>query len=407
MSGGRDLERLADMVGTPSYIYFVEDARQRVAALKNAFEGAFEVSYAVKSNPAHGVLRALLGHADTVDVSSGGEVLRALEAGWSPKTISFTGPGKRESELRLAVTKGIGEVVVESVDEARLLSRIADEHGHRQQILVRIAPTRVPPGFGDTMSGKPVAFGIDEEVLEAALDELVSLPGIELVGFHAYSGTQCLRSDAIAANWAIFKELFLRAAASTGIAPRKLIFGSGIGIPYHAEQTQVDLAAVAEAARPMLAELRDKAPDATLVLETGRYVIGEAGVLLTRVLRTKDSRGTRIGICDAGLNSHLAAAGLFGMLMRRNYRMQNVSAPAATEPAGLVQLSGPLCTSIDVLARNASFSRLEAGDVIAIECSGAYGASASPSEFISHPRVTEWIVDGAEIYDARIPRRDT
>ena len=152
-------------------------------------------------------------------------------------------------------------------------------------------------------------------------------------------------------------------------------------------------------ATPVIADLRGACPRATLALETGRFIMGEAGVLLTRVMRVKDSRGSRIGICDAGLNHHLAAAGLFGMLIKRNYRMANVSAPAG-EPGGPYQLSGPLCTSIDVLARNAAFPRLESGDVIAIESSGAYGPTASPSAFISHPPAREWLVEGNMIRSA-------
>jgi diaminopimelate decarboxylase len=154
----------------------------------------------------------------------------------------------------------------------------------------------------------------------------------------------------------------------------------------------------------MVAELRAAFPKAALVLETGRYLVGDAGILLTRVLRTKQSRGVRIGICDSGLHHHLAAAGLFGMLMRRNYRMANISAPEdAPDGEGAFQLSGPLCTSIDLLARNASFPRLDTGDVIAIEMSGAYGPSASPSNFISHPPAGEWIAEGDRVYPAIEP----
>lgn len=393
------LAALAERLGTPGYVYFLADVRERTAELAAAFGGRFRISYAVKANPAHGMLRGMLGIVDALDVSSGGEIDRALAAGWQAARISFTGPGKREAELRRAVDARIGEVVLESLEEARALSGLAMQAGRRQRVLVRIAPDRVPPGFGDTMSGKPVAFGIDEEDLPRCLAEVQELPGLQLVGFHSYSGTQCLRPAAIAENWAIFARLFARAAQLARIEPERLVLGSGLGIPYHDDQQALDLASVAEHAAPVLAELGATFPRAALVLETGRFLVGEAGVFLTRVLRTKDSRGLRIGICDSGLHHHLAAAGLFGMVLRRNYRMVNLHAPPGP-PQGPFQLSGPLCTSIDVLARQVALGRLAAGDVIAIEASGAYGATASPGGFISHPPVREWIADGDHVWDA-------
>jgi diaminopimelate decarboxylase len=393
------LAGLADLLGTPSYVYFMDEARANAARLRSAFGGAFEISYAVKANPSHGVLATLRRDVETLDVSSGGEIDRALAADWDAAKISFTGPAKSDAELRRAVEARIGEVVLESPEEAVALSGLAEAVGMRQRVLVRISPSRVPPGFGDTMSGKPGAFGIDEEDLPAFLDFLKTLQGIELVGFHAYSGTQCLNPDSIVENWKIFASLFAQASQMAAIQPEKLVFGSGLGIRYHDNQEALDLSVIAAKAAPVIADLRGACPRATLALETGRFIMGEAGVLLTRVMRVKDSRGSRIGICDAGLNHHLAAAGLFGMLIKRNYRMANVSAPAG-EPGGPYQLSGPLCTSIDVLARNAAFPRLEAGDVIAIESSGAYGPTASPSAFISHPPAKEWLIEGNMVRSA-------
>lgn len=390
---------VAEAKGTPCYVYFLDDVRDRIARLAAALDHRFEISYAVKANPALRLLRGLRGHAQALDVSSGGEIDRAIAAGWPPEQISFTGPGKREAELLTALAAPIGEVVIESIEEARMLSSLAKAAGRVQPVLVRIAPDRVPAGFGDTMSGKPVAFGIDEEALPDFLVALRSLAGLQLVGFHAYSGTQCLRPAAVAENWAIFAELFARAAQLAGAMPRRLVLGSGLGIPYHEDQRALDLAEIARESAAVRNDLRLRFPRTTFVLETGRFLVGEAGVFLTRVLRTKDSRGTRIGICDGGLNHHLAAAGLFGMVLKRNYRMANLSAPAG--PAGgTFQLSGPLCTSIDVLGRQVALPRLQEGDVIAIEASGAYGATASPGRFIDHPPVGEWLIDGDHLVDA-------
>jgi diaminopimelate decarboxylase len=391
---------LAERLGTPAFVYFPDAMRARVAALRRAFGGAFAVAYAVKANPAAGVLAALRGVADALDVSSAGEIDRALAAGWPAASLGFTGPGKRPAELEHALDVGVGEIVLESLDEALALDALARARGVAQRVLLRLAPDHVPAGFGDTMSGKPVAFGVDEEELPRVVPRVRELRGLQLVGFHVYSGTQCLRADAIAANWAVHTRLFRTAAALARIEPERLVLGAGLGIPYHDDQQPLELAAVEHAAAATVAELRAAFPRARLSLETGRWIAGEAGVYLTRVLRTKDSRGTRIGICDGGLHHHLAACGLFGMVLRRNYRLANVSAPPGP-PAGTFQLSGPLCTPIDVLARAVALPRLEPGDVIAIECSGAYGATASPVGFLSHPPPREWLVrgDGGSVDD--------
>jgi diaminopimelate decarboxylase len=401
------LRELAARRGTPFYAYFLDDVRARIRTLRDAFGGRLAISYAVKANPAAGLLTALRGHCELLDVSSGGELEAGLAAGFQGAELSFTGPGKSERELALAVQRfgfdastggpgsEAGEVVLESVDEAEQLARIARSAGRRVRVLVRIAPTRVPPGFGDSMAGKPVAFGIDEEDLEPALRAIVGLgDALVLSGFHAYSGTQCLRIGSLLENYQIFSELFLRAASLARCTPEKLVFGSGLGIVYHDGQEALDLRALADSAAPLLDALKAQLPGVRLVLETGRYLVGEAGVLVTRVLRTKDSRGTRIGICDAGMNHHLAAAGMFGMAIRRNYRMRNLNASGAG--AGAYQLSGPLCTSLDVLGRGVSLARLEAGDLIVVETSGAYGPTASPGRFISHAPVSEWLVEGSE-----------
>ncbi|MGB5810535.1 MAG: hypothetical protein WBG86_08405 [Polyangiales bacterium] len=390
------LAAIAETHGTPSYVYFLDEVQARVAALRSAFGARFEISYAVKSNPNPGLLARLAGVVDALDVSSGGELALAIEAGWAASKVSFTGPAKRAPELVAAVRHGTGEVVVESVSEARELDAVAGQAGVVQDVLVRIAPSQVPKGFGDSMAGKPVAFGIDEEVLAASLDAVAACRNLRLRGFHIYSGTQCLQADAIVANYRIFLGLFERASEHLDIVPTKLIFGAGIGIPYHANQESVDLEEVARHIVPELDAFKAKAryADAELVLETGRYLVGEAGVLLTRVVRTKTSRGGEIGICDAGMNNQLAAAGHFGMVIKRNYPIEKIASVHAPGEPRPYLLTGPLCTSIDTIGRGVTLDGLEANDLLGIGCSGAYGLTSSPMYFISHPLPREFVVEG-------------
>lgn len=390
------LARIADDVGTPCFVYFLDDIRQRVADIRREFEGLFDVSYAVKSNPHPVLLAALQESADRLDVSSGGELALGLETGWPASRLSFTGPAKRTSELELALTSGIGEVILESVSEAHELDRLAGAMGRRQAVLLRIAPSRLPRGFGVNMAGKPTQFGIDEEEADEALAAILELPHVDVAGFHCYSGTQCLKPDALAENYGIFADLFEGLSERHDLKPRMFVFGSGLGIPYHDGDTQLDLAAVAAGALPRLRALKahPRFADTALVLETGRYLVGEAGIYLTRVVRTKRSRGTDIAICDGGMNHHLGACGHLGSVIHRNYPLFKVSPSSPDGETGPVDLVGPLCTSIDTLGHGATLPAIAEGDVLGVGCSGAYGPTASPIYFISHPAPREVLVTG-------------
>lgn len=389
------LAEIAQQFGTPTFVYFMDDVRERVTALRNAFEGLFQISYAMKCNPHPGVLTRMRAWVDTLDVSSRGELQRGLAVGFPAEKISFTGPAKQAICLEQAVEARIGEVVLESLREARLLSEIAQRRGVVQPALVRIAPRQVPKGFGVNMAGRPCQFGVDEEDLDGVLEEIRGLPGVELAGFHIYSGTQCLKASAIAENYAIFIDLFRAAAAKHDLTPRKLIFGSGLGIRYHEGDEPVDLAHVAHETVPRLRALKAERRfrDAALLLETGRYLIGEAGVYLTRVVNRKRSRGSEIATFDGGMHHHLGACGHLGMVIHRPYRMFKLPSAQGDKPEQPYDLYGPLCTTIDVLGRGVRLPGLDVGDVLAIGSSGAYGASASPGGFISHPPAHEVLVE--------------
>jgi len=387
------LAEIAERHGTPSFVYFMDDVKQRIDALRAAFDGMLGISYAMKCNPHPRVLSTLRGWVDALDVSSRGELARGVGAGFRPDRISFTGPAKQAACLTLAVEQGIGEVVVESLRDARLLSRIAEACGRVQPILVRIAPKHVPRGFGVNMAGRPCQFGIDEEQLDSALHHIRALPGLSLEGFHIFSGTQSLRAEAVAENYGIFASLFRRTSEAHDLAPRKLIFGSGLGIRYHEGDEPIDLGQVASLTLPTLRALKadPRFRETSLVLETGRYLIGEAGVYLTRVVYRKHSRGSDIAHVDGGMHHHLGACGHLGMVIHRPYRMFKLG---ATDDARALpfDLYGPLCTSIDVLGRGVRLPWLEVNDVIVVGASGAYAASASPQAFISHGPASEIFV---------------
>jgi diaminopimelate decarboxylase len=392
------LERIANEFGTPCFVYDLDAVRQRATAIKTSFGGRFELSYAVKANPNLTILRRLKGIVELLDVSSGGELRRAILAGWDPRLISFTGPGKSNAELQAAVDSRIGCVILESVDEAERLSAIATRTGREQPVLVRIAPATVPAGFGVGMAGKPCQFGIDEEDSMAAIAAMLAMRHIPLKGFHIYSGTQCLKPDALVQNYENFIRIFRHLSTQFDFLPERLIFGSALGVPYYPEDKPLDLDAVARLTNPRLDELRGEGRFAQTAfsLELGRYLIGEAGRYLTRVHHIKRSRGVDICVCDGGMNHHLAACGHLGTVIPHNYRLSLLGAKAGGKLRPY-EVFGPLCTTIDRLARNIQLPELAAGDVLAVECSGAYGLTASPIHFISHapPKEILWeTVDG-------------
>lgn len=386
------LRDVAERFGTPAFVYFGPAIDARIAELRAAFGDRFALSYAVKSNPNPALLAWLDGRAELLDVSSIGEFHLGVRAGWDPAKLSFTGPGKRDHELRQAIEGGIGELIVESVREAVAADRIAAELGRVQNILIRIAPTRVPKGFGDHMAGRPCAFGVDQEDVGTDLPKILALRHLRCVGLHIYSGTQCLKPAAIVENYGNFLAIFRDICEAYDLTPHKLVLGSGLGIPYHDEDSPLDLGEVARGIVPDLDAFRREPRFAhtQLVLELGRYLVGEAGYFLTRVVSVKQSRGSRIGICDGGMNNHLPASGNFGMVVPRNYTMHKVGGEGPDEKVDLV---GPLCTSIDRLARGRLMPRIDEGDLVAVHNSGSYGLTASPIHFISHTPPREIFVD--------------
>lgn len=392
------LQQAAEQFGTPSYLYVVDRIAWRLAELEQNFGQWFRLSYAVKANPNPALLSWLKGRVPYLDVSSIGEVRRAMRAGWPSAALSFTGPAKRLAELEEAIASGVGELVLESVAEAEAANKLAGEARVRQRVLVRLAPDHVPKGFGDHMAGRPSPFGIDVEDASEALPRIAAMQHLHIVGFHIYSGTQSLKPAAIVENWRIFLHHFRHFCELINLEPERLVFGSGLGIPHHEGDVRLNTAEVAAEIACDLEHFRQdrRFGQTEFVLELGRHLVGEAGVFLAGVLRVKPSRGAHIALCDGGMNAHLAATGQFGMVLRRNYMLHRVG---GGELSAKYDVHGPLCTSIDRLAAGAELPRLTSGDIIAVHSSGAYGPTASPMNFIGHPYPRELIAEGGQISD--------
>ncbi len=386
--GGRKVTEIEEEAGgTPFYAYDRARMSARVAELRAAMPEDLSLHYAMKANPLPAVVEHMVSLVDGLDVASAGELRVALATGVAPRDVSFAGPGKRDEELRLAAESGI-TINLESEGEMRRLARIAEGLGKRPAVAIRVNPPFELKTSGMKMGGRPSQFGVDAERVPSMLAELASLD-LAFRGFHVFSGAQNLRAETIVESMEKTVGLVIALAAQLDLAVDFVNLGGGLGIPYFPKEQPLDLSAVADAAHSAVAALKTALGDVEVIMELGRYLVGEAGIYVTRVLDLKESRGHRFAICDGGLHHHLAASGNFGQVIRKNYPVAAVELTGEQEAVSVV---GPLCTPLDLLGDRVTLSRLAEGSLVAVLQSGAYGRTASPEAFLSHPACREIVL---------------
>ncbi len=390
MVGGLPLAQLAERVGqTPFYAYDRQLIKQRVAELRAALPASVKLHFAMKANPMPAVVGYMAGLVDGIDVASAGELKVALDAGTDPHEISFAGPGKREAELRQAVAAGI-LINIESFREVELLGAISSELSLPARVAVRVNPDFELKGSGMKMGGGPKQFGVDAEQVPELL-ALIRKTGLDFEGFHLFAGSQNLKAESICEAQQKSYELALKLAAQAPSPVRFLNLGGGFGIPYFPGEQVLDLAPIGDNLRMLAKRAEQDFPQASLVIELGRYLVGEAGIYVTRVIDRKVSRGQVFLVVDGGLNHHLSASGNFGQVIRKNYPAA-VGTQMNAEQTEVASVVGPLCTPLDILADKMLMPMANPNDLIVIFQSGAYGASASPQAFLGHPAVVEVLV---------------
>jgi len=388
--GGIPLRALAERVGrTPFYAYERHAATERIASLRRLLPRAAHLHYAVKANPMPAVVQMMTGLADGLDVASAGEMRVALDSGMAPARISFAGPGKTDAELRCAVAAGV-LLHLESATEMERLAAVGAELGIIPRMAIRINPDFELKQAGMKMGGGAQQFGVDAEQVPAMLRRANQLRlGFE--GFHIFSGAQNLSASAICEAQMQSVQLGLRMAVHAQEPMQVLNIGGGFGVPYFPGDRPLDLPEVAGGMERVMQLLQRVSPRTRLVIELGRYLIAEAGIYVCRVLERKVSRGETFLVTDGGLHHHLAASGNFGQVIRKNYPVA-VGTRMLAEPLEHVSVVGPLCTPLDVLADRVLLPRAEAGDLIVVFQSGAYGLTASPTAFLGHPPALEVLV---------------
>ena len=388
--GGKTATELVRQAGdTPLFVYSRAAIERRMKELRAAMPERLRIHYAMKANPYGALLEFMADLVDGLDIASGGELQLAREAGYLPREISFAGPGKRDSELYAAIKAGV-TLNLESEGEAARALDIAQTLGVAPRLAIRVNPFFELRGSGMKMGGGAKPFGVDEDRVPELARRIVDA-GADWRGFHIYSGSQALDAEAIIETQANVIALAARLGKEAEVSVPHLNMGGGFGIPYFDRDETLDVAVVGTALDAQFGQLPEMLSDTQFAIELGRYLVGQAGVYLTRIVDRKVSHVTTFLVTDGGLHHQLAASGNFGTVVRRNYPVA-IANKFAAEPEEIVNVVGCLCTPLDRLADQVQLPEAAVGDIVAVFCAGAYGASASPSAFLGQGPALEILV---------------
>jgi diaminopimelate decarboxylase len=395
--GGSDAEELARRFGTPLYVYDLSVIDRQVAALRSVLPPAAELAYAVKANPALAIVAHLGRLGLGADIASAGELATAIRAGIAADRIVMTGPGKRNEELQAAIDAGIRAVTVESPGELARLEAIAERAGRRVPVMLRAAVTedarleRVRL-VGDDGAGK---FGMDASGLIESARRAADSPRLELLGLHAFGASNVLDAGALVAHVAATVRAARELARLTGTTVRLVDAGGGLGIPYEPHEESLDLVRLGQGLTaitntwtgdPLLR-------DARLLLEPGRFLVGQSGAYLARVVDRKTMDSSTVVILDGGVH-HLLRPALVG----QEHRIRIVAGRGVSPGSklGPVIVAGPLCSGLDVFSQHAIMATPDLGDLLVVLDVGAYGFTESMPLFLSHPMPAEVVVRDGE-----------
>jgi diaminopimelate decarboxylase len=307
----------------------------------------------------------------------------------APECISFAGPGKRRWEIASAIAAGV-TLNLESETELETAAQEGERLGIQPKVAVRVNPDFELKSSGMKMGGGPKPFGIDAEQVPTVLARIGKL-GVKFQGFHIFSGSQNLRPEAIIESQEKTFELAYRLSADAPAPVHKLNIGGGFGIPYFPGDEPLNIRPIGDRLNDLLLEKQKRLPEARVIIELGRYLVGEAGVYVCKIIDRKISRGQVFLITDGGLHQHLAATGNLGQIVRKNYPVVigNKMRDREKESASI---AGCLCTPLDILADKVELPKGAINDLVVILQSGAYGPTASPTAFLSHPAPSEILV---------------
>jgi diaminopimelate decarboxylase len=390
--GGIPVSQLAEEYGTPLFVYDQSVILRRISDIQSILPSRFRLFYSIKANPNASILKCMVRSRCGLEVASGGELFQALDAGCLPEQVIFAGPAKTRTELDAALRAGIREIHIESIDEARCLNDLAKSSGQIASIGLRINPVEASGG-AMRMAGRASPFGIDEEDLQDVLSEVATLPGLNVKGVHLFMGTQILDAEVLVAQYQGALTIARNVAQLTRGTLETIDFGGGWGTPYFEREAELDLEVLAVGIAAIAKQMEEDPllAGAEGIFELGRFLVNEAGLYVARVSRIKNSRGKRFVITDGGMHHHLAASGNLGQTIKRNYPAAILN-KLGIPPTQAVDVVGPLCTPLDMLARQMELPSVAADDLFGVFQSGAYARTSSPHGFLSHNSPAEVMV---------------
>jgi len=388
--GGIKLTQLHQRIGqTPFYAYDRQLITDRMAELRQQMPSGLKIHYAIKANPMPALVQHMATLVDGFDLASANEMKTALNTPMQAQNISFAGPGKQQEDIKQAIAAGI-TLHVESVNELESIAKIEQEIAIPAHIAIRINPAFELKTSGMKMGGGPKPFGIDEEQLPSLLKR-VKILNLDFMGFHIFSGSQNLKAESIIETQQLSFDLANKLSDYCSGSIQKLNIGGGYGIPYFPSEKPLNTQKVGDALNKMMDKFKVNHPQTEVIIELGRYLVGEAGVYVSQIIDKKISRGQTFLVTNGGLHHHLAASGNFGQVIRKNYpiALGNKIHSSETEPVTIV---GPLCTPLDILGDKILLPKAEIDDYVVLYQSGAYGYSASPHQFLSQAECVEALV---------------
>jgi diaminopimelate decarboxylase len=397
--GGIAVSELVAQYGTPLYVYDSSVLEKQLSLLRTTLPAKFAISYSIKANPNPAILKFFIAKGCGLEIASGGEFQRAIQAGCPPEKIIFAGPGKKVTELKLVLQEKVGEIHVESMVEIERISQIAQDLGQPAPVAVRVNPSSEAQGGAMRMGGKSAPFGIDEEILDQALERILQDANLQFRGIHLFVGTQILDYQILLNQYRQGIAIAKKVAHQWQQLIHTLDFGGGLGIPYFPKDSDIEMDKLQQGLSELMREIHHESllAHTQFLVEPGRFLVGEGGIYIAQINDIKVSRGKKFAITDGGLHHHLAASGNFGQVIKRNYPVALLN-KLDNEPSETIEVVGPLCTPLDVLARSIALPQADIGDLVGVFQSGAYARSASPLEFLSHPQPSEiWIESGKAI----------
>lgn len=391
----KEVEKIVKEAELPAFVYFSKIIKKKINELASCLPENFEIHYAFKANPNRDVLQIVKTLGVGADVASLGELLLARDLGYPPGKIEFTGPGKTTEELIMAIDLGVSSINVESISEIEKIASICKGRNKKAHLGVRVNPKDASSSASMKMN-RHTQFGIIEDDLGEAFKLLkAARDHILFTGIHMHLGSQFMEAEKLIANFKFILEKARQFIEVYQLKIEKINFGGGWGIDMFARKPSLNLSVLREGLKELFEGEQDRAFDEKVrfIVEPGRFLVAESGLYVVEILYRKKGYQKEFLIVNGGMHQHYAAAGGIGQVIRRNYEIDIFTEEKKSEGKTSYFISGCLCIPDDILATELELpGTVNEGDRILFFNSGAYGLSASPLKFLSHPLPKEIVV---------------